>query len=61
MKELNEMADGVVKTAMEASALLCHDGDAEIIEQMEKEFNGSLGGDWYQSYAKKMISTEVEN
>lgn len=47
MREVREMPDGAVKTAMESNAVLCHDGDEEIMEMMEEEFNGSLGGDWY--------------
>lgn len=41
------MSDGVVKRVMEARAALCHDGDNEILREMEEEFNGPLGGDWY--------------
>lgn len=47
MRELRELADGVAKRAMEKQAILCHDDDDEILEQMEEEFNGCLGGDWY--------------
>lgn len=47
LRELREMPDGVVKKLMETNACLCHDGDEELMGQMEDEFNGPLGGDWY--------------
>jgi hypothetical protein len=47
LKELRAMPDGVARRAMEANAALCHDGDDELLEQMEEEFNGPLGADWF--------------
>lgn len=48
LHEVRMWPDGVVKTAMLARAELCHDGDEDVLEEMEEEFNGPLGGDWYQ-------------
>jgi len=48
LDELRQMPDSVVKTAMQARAVLCHDDDEDILLEMEEEFNGPLGGDWYQ-------------
>lgn len=47
LQELRAMPDSMVKRVMEARAVLCHDGDDELLREMEEEFNGPLGGDWY--------------
>lgn len=47
LNEVKLLPDSAVKRAMEARAVLCHEGDDEILEEMEEEFNGPLGGDWY--------------
>jgi hypothetical protein len=49
LNEVRMLPDGAVKTAILARAELCHDGDKEILAEMEEEFNGPLGGDWFQS------------
>ena len=48
LKDVRQMPDSVVKRALEARAELCHGGDYEVLAEMEEEFNGPLGGDWYQ-------------
>jgi hypothetical protein len=47
LRELRLLPDGAARRAMEANAVLCHGGDEEVLAQMEEEFDGPLGGDWY--------------
>ncbi len=47
LNQVRMLPDIVIKKAMLARAELCHDGDEEILAEMEEEFNGPLGGDWY--------------
>lgn len=48
LKELLGMPDGVVKRAMESNAQICCDNCDGMMSEIEEEFNGPLGGDWYQ-------------
>jgi hypothetical protein len=47
LRKMRDMPDGVVKTTMKSRAFLCHNGDEEVIAEMEDEFNGPIGGDWF--------------
>jgi hypothetical protein len=47
LRELWLLPDGAARRAMEANAVLCHGGEEEVLAEMEEEFNGPLGGDWY--------------
>ena len=47
MQELRDMPYGVIRQMMEYRAFICHEGDEDIIGDMEDDFNGSIGGYWY--------------
>ena len=47
MQEMRLLPGCAAKRSMELEAALLLDADEELINQVEEEFDGPLGGDWY--------------
>lgn len=47
LKDIQTLTNHTVRQAIQKRAADCYAGDTELQMEMEEEFNGPLGGDWF--------------